>query len=70
MVRALRENIHIDKDSLGRCLRLPYFEEWLKEQVLSLSIQRKSQKPKLLGRPEKGKGRSLGVAFKVLGPFC
>lgn len=68
LARALRENIHIGKDSLVRCLRLPYFKEWLKRQVLGLGIQRRSQKPTLLERPEKGE--SSGVAFNVLGPFC
>lgn len=53
---------HIDKDSLGRCLRLPYFQEWLKKQVPGMGIQVKSQKPKLLERPEKGE--SSGLAFK------
>lgn len=48
-------------------LEAAIFKEWLKGQVLGLGIQRKSQQPKLLERPEKGE--SSGVAFKVLDPI-
>lgn len=36
------EKTYIDKDFVGRCLRLPYFIEWLEEQVLGLAFRERA----------------------------
>lgn len=48
------EKTYIDKDFVGRCLRLPYFIEWLEEQALGLAFRERARSLSYWGDQRRG----------------